>query len=231
MSRTRPSKYSLSSGGYKTMARARGKVRASSSRASGFGRRNVYTGSAGENKFFDTNRTVVTLANTGTILNLSLNLIPQGVTESTRIGRKCTIKSLSIKALFNLPSSNTGASTAGVGRFIIYLDKQANGATAAVTDILETATVRSHNNLSNSGRFKTLKVCEFVMKAHGAITTAASEDVHWESFTLSGLNIPIEFSSTAGAITEIRSNNIGVLGISSDGLITANYTVRVRFSG
>ena len=44
-------------------------------------------------------------------------------------------------------------------------------------------------------------------------------------------NIPLEFSSTTGAITEIRSNNILCLFINAaDNLTNFAFTVRVKYS-
>ena len=43
-------------------------------------------------------------------------------------------------------------------------------------------------------------------------------------------NMPIEYDSTTGAITEIRSNNIGVLLLSRNGVCTFGSKFRVRFS-
>lgn len=44
-------------------------------------------------------------------------------------------------------------------------------------------------------------------------------------------NVPLEFSSTTGAITEIRSNNIGVLLISAEGTAKFDSSIRIRFTG
>jgi len=43
-------------------------------------------------------------------------------------------------------------------------------------------------------------------------------------------NIPIEFSGATGAITEIRSNNVGLLVISRNGTAGFASQIRVRFS-
>ncbi len=108
----------------------------------------------GELKFFDTLKAATTVTETGTILDDSLVHIPQGVTESERVGRKCTLRSIHIKGTF-LNSNVTSVNDTKNGvRIIMYLDKQANGATAAVSDVLEDITevngYNSFRNLSNS---------------------------------------------------------------------------------
>lgn len=188
----------------------------------------------GELKFFDTTDTFAALVPAGEIKN-SLNLIPQGVTESTRIGRKCTIRSLQIRGNLNLPPV-AGVSAAGgsVVRIIVYQDKQANGVAATVTDILNTADIHSFRNLANSHRFRILKDSTIDINptaAAGDGTTNDTTSVYksWECYLR--VNVPLEFSSTTGAITELRSNNLGILAISeTSSNIIFNYNCRVRYS-
>ncbi len=184
-------------------------------------------------KFFDTVKAATAAATTGTISNLSLNLIPQGVTESQRIGRKCTIKSLHIRGEYTLPTTSTPASTTDRVRTIIYLDKQTNGVTATVTGILESAAINSFNNLANQSRFTILSDKTFSMN----MTAGAYDGTNDQFGKISRpfmynkkCNIPIEFDSTTGAITEIRSNNLGLLTISQVGDVLLAYTARVRYS-
>ncbi|AXH73549.1 MAG: coat protein [Doliovirus lythtis] len=182
-----------------------------------------------ELKFLDTTATTNNVATTGVIHNASLNLIPQGVTESQRVGRKCTIKSLHLRWTAQLNDTGTATSTDDGVRILVYLDKQCNGATATVTDILESASYLSFNNLSNKNRFRVLmdKTCD--ISATAAISATFGQkgmtyQWHWRG------NMPIEFSSTTGAITEIRSNNIGVLLVSDNARINVVSNCRVRFA-
>lgn len=194
----------------------------------------------GELKFFDTIKTNTNVAETGTILDDSLNHIVQGVTESNRIGRKCTIKSVHFRGTIN---NNVGTDVSQLKqsvRIIVYLDKQANGATAAVADVLEDVTAlngyNSFRNLANSGRFRILydlrKALIIPAVAQTAAGTFSSYVNQWSWSFNKVLNVPIEFSGVNGLIAEIRSNNIGILAIStdSDNLPQVNYTCRVRFS-
>ncbi len=203
-----------------------------------YGRYNTGAGgTGGELKFFDTTATFATVAAAGEI-NASLNLVPQGVTESDRIGRKMTIKRLDITGdIIMGPLAGSATGSFDRVRVIVYLDKQANGATAAVTDILETADILSYRNLANSGRFVVLsdKIQNMVLTAGGGDVGGADSNFPAVIKTYKmgkSCNIPVEFSATTGAITEVRSNNIGMLAIAETNLVSAfKFNARIRFSG
>ncbi len=181
------------------------------------------------------------IASAGAIQNAgSVVLIGQGVTESTRIGRKCAIKGINMRYTITLPEI-TGVADPAAGdvvRVILYLDKQANGATAAVTDILDTADYQSFNNLSNKSRFVTLmdrttEINYKTLASHGfAADTFDQVQVLQDASFYKRCDIPLEFSGTAApsVITEVRSNNIGVLLITANGVAGFNSNFRFRFS-
>lgn len=193
-----------------------------------------YAGKEGELKFFDST-TSATVSGSGATVN-SLNQIPQGVTEQERVGRKCTVKSIWWRYTIVLPEQDAVATPADgdVVRTIIYLDKQANGAAATVTDILESANWKQFRNLANQMRFQVLMdrnhdINYMGMASDGAGIVSQSQVIL--GFTwYHKCNIPIEFSSTTGVIGEIRSNNIGILLISANGVATLASNVRLRFS-
>ncbi len=190
---------------------------------------------AGERKFHDLDLDDNIIASTGTVTD-SLNKIAQGVTESQRIGRKCTIKSILWSYDTKLPESDAVAtfSAPDAVRMIMFLDKQCNGATAAVLDILENADFHSFRNLANSSRFVVLMDKRFVINYHNGASdgngvVSQAQEIMYGSFH-KNCDIPIEFDSTTGAITEIRSNNIGVLLISVNGTPVFKSKLRLRFS-
>jgi len=190
-----------------------------------------YAGRGAELKFFDTT-TSFNIDQTGEVpATGQLNLIPQGVTESTRVGRKCVLKS--IQAKWDLAYSPAAAAIAAtVGVIYVILDKQANGAAAAATDVFTgTNLTQAMHNLSNSQRFVVLKKMPFVFNAQAGVSTAYNSTVKHVEF-YKKCNIPLEFSSTTGAITEIRSNNVFLLAgaYNTDDLIGVSGVVRVRFS-
>ncbi len=183
---------------------------------------------AGEHKFFDTTLGTTALATAGVILSPSLNLVPQGVTESTRVGRKCTITQINFRAFVILTSGT--ATTSDLYRIMLVLDKQANGAPATIVDVLETADEKSFNNLSNSQRFLVLKDWYGAINKTADIGTNVNSQQKVLSFFKS-CSIPIEFSAATGAIGEIRSNNLLLLGLSSSGAtISMSHTTRIRFA-
>ncbi len=195
-----------------------------------------FAGAGAELKFFDTLFAVSPVANDGTSLQPSMNLIPQGVTESTRNGRKCTLKSINMKLSVSLGEKDAVADPAASDsiRIIFYLDKQCNGATAVVSDILETSLLRGFRNLSNQNRFVILSDkyhnINYQTLASDTVGVVSSASVIRTTTWYRKLNIPLEFSATTGAITELRSNNIGILLISSNAAGVVSMNVRVRFS-
>lgn len=198
-------------------------------RARGPALRGRYASAGGELKFFDTALSFL-VDGTGEVpATGQLVLIPQGVTESQRVGRKCTIRSIQLKMslLFN------PAAGGGFCQTFIYLvlDKQANGAAAAATAVLtSTGFNTALPNLNNSGRFKILKVW-----VHNHVSQAgvdgAYNDVLKHIAYYKSCNIPIEYDSTAGAITEIRSNNVFLLAgaFGTDDTVTVDGVCRVRY--
>lgn len=221
----------------RSMARVR-KFSARSAKASaGYTRTSGYYGRfAGRNaelKFFDTTLSF-NIDQTGEVpATGQLVLIPQGVTESTRVGRKCVIKSIYIKATMSF-APGAGTTTAGTGCMVLVQDTQCNGAAAAVTDVYTGTNIPvAMHNLSNSQRFKVLKVFKYSFNPQAGVSTA------WANITRNfsyykKCNIPLEFSSTTGAITEIRSNNLFLIAgtefAAMDDLIGVSGTCRVRFS-
>ncbi len=194
-----------------------------------------FSGVGAELKFHDVTADDALVAAGGGITQ-SLNLIAQGITESTRVGRKCTIKSIFWRAQFDLPSQDAQATpnNGDTVRIIIYLDKQANGATAAITDILETNDWKSFKNLANQQRFVylmdrmvTVNYSTLASDGAGVVSqSAVMRDFTWYK----KCNIPIEFSSTTGVIGEIRSNNLGMLVISATATLGMSSKFRLRFS-
>ncbi len=189
----------------------------------------------GELKFHDVDLDDAVIAAAGTVTP-SINLIAQGVTESTRVGRKCTLKRIGWKYTIELPEADAVATpnASDLTRIIMFLDKQCNGATAAVTDILETADFQSFNNLANSGRFrilmdKVVTLNHMTLASDGAGLVSSSNRLASGSFYKT-CNIPLEFSATTGAITEIRSNNVGVLLLARQTGLVFTSKIRLRFS-
>ncbi len=209
-----------------------------------YGRYNYGAGST-ELKFFDVGQQDQNATNTGTIVE-SVNNISQGVNESQRVGRKATVKSIHMRFDCNLTSRNNIANPppGDTIRIMVYWDKQTNGDAATVNNLLAddpgTAgrSYRSWSNLNNKGRFVTL-MDKFITINPQNYTTDTSGDppvidyskgneYHWCEFHKK-VNIPIEFSGSTGNQQEIRTNNIGVLFITHNDVITVDWNSRIRY--
>lgn len=162
-------------------------------------------------------------------------LIPQGTGESQRVGRKCVVKSVHFRgsAEWQPASSTTGSSM-----LIMYIvqDTQANGAAADVSGdngVMTSASLESAMiNMDNSQRFRILKKIRVPFNSQAGVSGAYSRVIKNLEFFLK-CDIPLDFASTTGAITEIRSNNIFVLAgcsVNGDDLITVLGTARLRYS-
>lgn len=188
--------------------------------------------SSKEKKFFDT-ALAFSFDATGEVpATGQLVLIPQGVTEQSRVGRACVIKSLQLR--IHAGFAPAAAATASTNAWIyVVQDTQANGAAAAITDVLTSNNMSTGLlNLDNSQRFRILKKLKMTFNPGAGVTTAYN-NVNVDKECFLKLNIPIDYSSTTGAITEIRSNNIFLLAgtdTTSDDTVVLDGNARVRFT-
>ncbi len=193
-------------------------------------RRQANVGSR-ELKFHDIPLDDAVIAVGGTITP-TINIIPQGVTEVQRIGRRCTIKHIAWRWTIKLANA-VSLNQVDTVRMIMYLDKQANGAAATATDILELDDFQSFNNLANKGRFRILMDRTYSLNPTAGAGNGTTNDSF--SFEMHGsfykkCNIPLEFDGSTGALTETRSNTIGVMLMSSEGNCVFVSQIRLRFS-
>jgi len=194
-----------------------------------------------ELKFFDT-LINFTADNTPEIpATGQLTLIPQGTTDSQRIGRKCVIKSIGIKGTATLVPG-AAATASDVIWIYVMLDRQCNGAAADVatanTGIFTLVGGNNLNsaqlNLAQSGRFLILKKFVLEFNPGAGVTTAYNNCAHSFDFWRR-VEIPIEYdsSATTGALTTIRSNNIFLVAGTSGGaddLVSVTGSCRLRFA-
>lgn len=186
-----------------------------------------------EKKFFDTAINFTVDATGEVPATGQLNLIPQGVTESTRVGRTCQLKSIQFRAQVRYdPGTDTRGSTTAY--ILLVQDRQANGAAAAITDVmtgndLATAMI----NMANSERFKIVRRWVVHLDAEAGVAAAYSTSVK-DIDDYIKINTSVEFSSTTGAITEIKSNNYFLLAstgvVTTDDAIAVVGTCRMRFT-
>lgn len=196
-----------------------------------FGR---FASSGSELKSFDGSKTSTTVSSSGSIFDASLNLIQQGAAENNRIGRKCVVRSIHLRGRVLIANGTSAAGTSDKCRIMVYVDKQCNGATATVANLLDSANVDSFRNLDNSGRFVVLYDKFFCLNVPAMAGDNAGGVITAEANTQFSLNkkvsIPLEFDASSGAITDLTTNNIGVLCIAADGQAKVNYHWRLRYS-
>jgi len=183
----------------------------------------------GETKYFDTGNTDTGDATAGNI-NL-LCTVPQDATETGRVGRKINVKTINIRAYFTLDSQGTNPPTGAIVRWMIVLDKQTNGATFAMSDLLSQVVPNGFRNLDNVDRFVVLKDKSITLNCMtmNGTTSSAINYSRQVRFTKK-CNIPIEYSGTTGVIGQVRSNNIYFVYISSDIASNAIWKGRIRYT-
>lgn len=155
----------------------------------------------------------------------SLNIIAQGTTQSTRIGRKVTVKKVQFHGYIYLPVNTNPNLMHEQVRMIWFIDKQANGAMPAVTQILDTDDVDSFYNLANIDRFVIVKDKVYSLQSPSHSVLAGPVYATGETSIYIKMNkkcnVDIYWDSTTGAITECRSNNFGLMTVSRSGTATS----------
>lgn len=198
-------------------------------------------GTAGvEYKNLDSAANVVVNA-AGSITSQTLVAIPEGTGESERVGRQVQCTSLNIRGYIKIETFNYVPASFFL-RFIVYVDKQANGAAATPAELIDTNPagfyINNLRNLEQTDRFIILK--DKLIRTDptsGLYNTNLFTNVPTEQFVpfkcnLSLNDMPIQYSGTAGGLSDIRSNNIGIMCISSDPAsngLRVRYTARVRY--
>lgn len=165
---------------------------------------------------------------------LLLNGVAQGSDFNNRIGRKITMKSITVRLV-------TFCSTLSVStliRYFIVLDTQCNAAAATVTDVFSGTSPNMSTyimNLNNRDRFKVLM--DKVQRIDVGANTTATPGIPNRSFIKKyiKLNTPVTFGGTGATVGSLITNSL-LLFVSSDSLIADGnkYTVagniRVRFT-
>lgn len=187
---------------------------------------------APEHKFFDFRVSRTALAAAGQAVDIfpkaplpsnfsnTLVAIPQGVGESERIGRKCTITRINLRLNFNfvdLETSNLDQATQSheTLRFVLYWDKQCNGAAASPEDILQDDEWNGYREMANKHRFIILVDKLYTWNANaiavGNGTTNKSRRVikDYAIRISKKVWIPIEYNGVDGLLDEVKQNNIG----------------------
>lgn len=195
-----------------------------------------------ESKAYD-NSSLSTQVNTSGSF-IVLNTPVPGTDYINRIGRKVTVTSVFVRGFMNLEAAATPTtgivSEAQMGRMIIFVDKQPNGATPATTDLLTNATAQSQLNLNNRDRFFILCDKQWVFDpmiynttATQAVATVGRTIVPIKKYKKVSVET-IYNAGTAGTIADITTNAIhlffiGTVAAGSDTDLNAFFSTRVRF--
>lgn len=209
----------------KAMKRAAALVAPSVLRTGGFSFKS--TGGK-ELNFVDSSITSTDVSTTASLV--LLNGMAQGTTASTRIGRRIQMKSIELKAWLT-PGATT---TVAVARFALVLDKQANAAAPAFTDIYDSASPVALRNISNKARFWVLWDSGLISTC-GNLTAGQITDSGMKTLEMyKRINIPVQYNAgTAGTVGDIQTNALYFVSIGSTAVGTADQTlignVRVRY--
>ncbi len=164
-----------------------------------------------------------TTAVTSGVIITSPSLVAQGDTKSSRSGNSIRLKSIQWKAIFKIDAS----AVATYCRCMIVLDRQVNGATFAIGDLVEDASISdfmvSPRDTDNANRFSILWDRLVPLNISGNQTA---------SFSMrKKLNYVVNFDGTTAAVTDLTSNGI-FLVIASDEATNAPLITdfcRIRF--
>lgn len=161
--------------------------------------------------------------------------VAQGVAQNQRIGRKIAISSFFIRWRLNLPDTTDATALTDSVRLMVVMDRQANGAAFAGTDILTTDNYISFNNLFNQHRFKMLmdKRIDLNYSAGGYDGTQevlANSGWTEERYIKFPIPVVITYDDINGTQDERTINNISVVCVSANGLATAKAYTRIRYT-
>lgn len=201
-----------------------------------------------EKKFLDTilNGTNASYGNDGVVAAngiVCINAMALGPTSSNRVGRNVTVTSIFYRGIITFKTTNTGVISQAT-RTMIVQDKQANGSTPTIGDILlptspGVAQVYCPMNLLNSDRFRTLSDEVRLIFANGAIGTGATgadqANVCWiENYMRTNIRVTYNNNGLANH-TDINTNSllmcfVGALSKTNVGGPIFNGHVRIRYT-
>lgn len=134
------------------------------------------------------------------------NSLAQGDQVANRTGNSILLKSVFLRGTANMSSSATTTTM----RLIFFLDKENDGATPAVTDVLQTADVKSNYNLLHSKRFVMLYDRLHVFDA------VVGPRLKPFKLMLKPPMTHLKFGGTSGNIADARENHIFLLAVSNE---------------
>lgn len=158
-----------------------------------------------------------TYNNAGSIVYLSS--VAVGDTDVTRTGNKVLFKDIVFR--FNLYGSSGSLNT--TTRVILFIDKECDGATPNVTDLLMSASPLSPININFSKRFVILKTW--------LITFSSSGKNDYSNKCYKVLNFHGNWDGTSNVIADAKENQLFALFISDTAVNNPGYSMysRIKF--
>lgn len=187
-----------------------------------------------ELKYLDTN-VIATDVGSAAILKDSLNLVKKGDGQSERIGRKIVIRKLQVSGYVHQKATSSLASS-NVIHVLFVLDKQANGGSPGVSDLVHTGGPYTVYNKDYEDRFVYLWDDILVVTSPAARGNSVNEvGTAYKNFKLEiDCDIPILFkaASSPAVIGDVASNNILVYASADvSGLSQVGFHSRIYYDG
>lgn len=211
----------------------------------------VIESGGGELKFFDTSYSASIPSPTGATggeadpgTKLTLCCPTQGDGDSSRDGRKYTMKSVQINGVvrFVAQTDQTAADVAAVVHIALVLDTQSNGAQLNSEDVYTNpsadaiAAATPLRNLTRVSRYKILKVWNMDMPQPEMVWDGTNVEQSGVMKRFSGylkLDIPVECIANGGTIADAQDNSLHMIAFCSSTTTAPalTYNARVRFVG
>lgn len=183
-----------------------------------------------ELKYTGSINTNTTIPSTGHFISQIIAGQIEGTTELTRIGK--TTSAYDILVTMELAFIPDALVYEEFVSYWLYVDRQPNGATPAVLDVVATASYITQINNENRKRFKILKHGMIPLKT--VVISAANfyAENHALSLYHSWKNNPLQilFKSNLGTVADLATNNIGMLLISKNSKAKFTSYIRVKYA-
>lgn len=179
-----------------------------------------------KDNFFDTSFAVVGVSTVGTVT--AIDAIPQGNTDSTRNGVKIFNRCLYMKWVLELQNQGVASVVGDTVRIMVIRDNQSNGAATTVANILQTASIVSHQKWDTEERIDILYDEMFDVNCLSQDAAAGS------TVTCYSLEEDVDIMSEEvfnSGTTNVQTGSISVLLISANGVCNANGVCRLVYVG
>lgn len=177
-----------------------------------------------EKKWFDTLASGQNPTTGGAFPISNANSIDDGTLDTERVGAKIQLTAVQYHFEGALASTDTASNLV---RLILYADKQPNGATATVTQILQNNDFLSFRNLDNLDRFDILDDSIVELKAEAGVSGTLVMSRCYKGI-YKKVNYPVAYASDAGTFP-ISGACIGLLVIAKSATGVYSVRTRVRF--